>query len=84
MQELKQPSSVKDVQHLAGMAAALNRFISRSSDRCRPFFQSLKSKFSWDEECDRALAELKEYLSSVPLLVTPDPGEELYLYLAVS
>ena len=84
VQELKQPSSAKDVQHLAGMAAALNRFISRSSDRCRPFFQALKSKFSWDDECDRALAELKDYLSSPPLLVTPEPGEELYLYLAVS
>lgn len=84
VQKLKQPSSAKDVQHLAGMAAALNRFISRSSDHCRPFFQALKSKFSWDEECDRALAELKEYLSSLPLLVTPKPDEEFYLYLAVS
>ena len=40
VQELKQPSSAKDVQHLAGMAAALNGFISRSSDRCRSFFQA--------------------------------------------
>ncbi|GMQ02271.1 hypothetical protein CsSME_00048578 [Camellia sinensis var. sinensis] len=84
VQELKQPSSAKDVQHLAGMAAALNRFISRSSDHYRPFFQALKSKFLWDEECDWALAELKEYLSSTSLLVTPKPDEELYLYLAVS
>ena len=38
VQELKRPSSAKDVQHLAGMAAALNRFISQSSDHCRPFF----------------------------------------------
>ena len=52
VQKLKQPSSAKDVQHLAGMAAALNRFISRSSDRCHPFFQALKLKFSWDAECD--------------------------------
>ncbi|XP_028093141.1 uncharacterized protein LOC114293303 [Camellia sinensis] len=66
------------------MAAALNRFISRSSDRCCPFFRALKSKFSCDEECDRALAELKAYLSSAPLLVTPKLSEELYLYLVVS
>ncbi|XP_028061817.1 uncharacterized protein LOC114265248 [Camellia sinensis] len=42
------------------------------------------SKFFWDDECDRALADLKAYLSSAPILVTPQPGEELYLYLAVS
>ena len=28
----------KEVQKLTGMAATLNRFISRSADRCRPFF----------------------------------------------
>ena len=28
----------KEVQKLTGMVAALNRFISRSADRCKPFF----------------------------------------------
>ena len=32
------PRNPKDVQKLTGMTAALNRFISRSTDRCRPFF----------------------------------------------
>ena len=66
------------------MAAALNRFISRSSDRCQPFFQALKAKFVWDEECDHALESLKEYMSSPPLLVPLILGEELFLYLPVS
>ena len=60
IQDLEHPNSTKNVQHLAGMAATLNRFISRSSDRCRPFFKTLKSKFFWDDECDRALVDLKE------------------------
>lgn len=66
------------------MAATLNRFISRSSDHCKPFFQSLKSKFFWDEKCGRALADLKAYLSSTLLLETLKPSEELFFYLAVS
>ena len=34
-----QPSrNPKEVQKLTGMTVALNRFISRSADRCRPFF----------------------------------------------
>ena len=35
---LQSPRNPKEVQKLIGMAAALNRFISRSADRCRPFF----------------------------------------------
>ena len=35
---LRTPRNPREVQKLTGMAAALNRFISRSADRCRPFF----------------------------------------------
>ena len=35
---LQPPRNPKEVQKLTGMMAALNRFISRSADRCRPFF----------------------------------------------
>jgi hypothetical protein len=51
------------------MAAALNRFISKSSDRCRPFFQLLKKRegYEWGAEQERAFQALKAYLSSPPL-----------------
>ena len=39
---LKPPSNSKEVQKLIGMLAALNRFISKFADRCRPFYQLLK------------------------------------------
>ena len=35
---MRTPRNPKEVQKLTGMAATLNRFISRSADRCRPFF----------------------------------------------
>ena len=35
---LKPPSKPKEVQVLTGMLAALNRFISKFADRCRPFY----------------------------------------------
>ena len=35
---LRAPWNPKEVQKLTGMVAALNRFISRSADRCRLFF----------------------------------------------
>ncbi|XP_058198489.1 uncharacterized protein LOC131314008 [Rhododendron vialii] len=88
IQQLKPPSTPREIQKLTGMAAALNRFISRSSDKCHVFFQTLKKQsrrsFKWTEDCDAALAELKSYLSSAPLLVKPVAFETLHLYLAVS
>ena len=38
---LQPPRNPKEVQKLTGMTAALNRFISRSTDMRRPFFQLL-------------------------------------------
>ena len=35
---LRSPRNPKEVQKLTEMATALNRFISRSADKCRPFF----------------------------------------------
>uniref|UniRef100_A0A2N9IX95 Uncharacterized protein n=1 Tax=Fagus sylvatica TaxID=28930 RepID=A0A2N9IX95_FAGSY len=86
IQELKTPRTHKEVQRLTGMTAALSRFISRSVDRCQPFFQLLKKSttFKWDDKCVSAFEDLKRYLSSSLLLSNPTPGEPLFLYLAVS
>ncbi|KAI5336927.1 hypothetical protein L3X38_016196 [Prunus dulcis] len=84
--EMKSPSTMKEIQSLTGRAAALNRFLSRSTDKCRPFFKALKKgqRDKWDEECEVAFQNLKTYLTSPPLLSKPVPGEDLFVYLAVS
>ena len=48
---LKLPSNPKEVQVLTGMLAALNRFIFKFVNHCRPFYQLLKKweGFQWDE-----------------------------------
>ena len=43
IREMTSPKSVKDIQRLTGRVAALNRFISRSADKCLPFFKLLKN-----------------------------------------
>ena len=82
--EMAPPRSVKEVQILNCKIAALNRFVSRATDKCLPFFRTLKKSFEWTAECQQAFEELKAYLSSSPLLSPLQPGEELFLYLAVS
>ena len=40
--EMKSPARIKDVQSLTGQIAALSRFISKSTDKCVPFFNLLR------------------------------------------
>ena len=82
--DMMSPRTVKEVQKLTGRIAALNRFVSRATDKCLPFFKTLKKAFAWTDECEAAFQELKRYLSSPPLLSPSKEGENLYLYLAVS
>ena len=76
--------TVKGVQSLNSKIAALNRFISRVTDKCLPFFRVLKRSFEWTDECQQAFENLKLYFSTPSLLSSSKLGEELYLYLAVS
>ena len=65
IRDLKPPRNAKEVQKLTGMIAALNRFIFRSADRCRPFYLLINKwkGFEWFEECTVAFQQLKEYMS---------------------
>ena len=42
VKRLKLLRNLKEVQVLTGMLTALNQFISKHVDRCRPFYQLLK------------------------------------------
>uniref|UniRef100_A0A2N9FQ85 Uncharacterized protein n=1 Tax=Fagus sylvatica TaxID=28930 RepID=A0A2N9FQ85_FAGSY len=76
--------TTKEVQSLTGRVAALNRFVSRATDKCLPFFKTLRKAFVWTDECQKSFEELKRYLTSPPLLSPSQQGEALSLYLAVS
>nr|CAH67964.1 OSIGBa0142I02-OSIGBa0101B20.7 [Oryza sativa] len=80
------PSKLRDVQCVTGCMAALSRFISRLGEKALPLFKLLKRSgpFIWTEEAERALTQLKAYLSSPPVLVAPEPDEPLLLYLAAT
>ena len=83
---LQSPRNPKEVQKLTEMAAALNRFISRSADRCRPFFLLINKwkGFEWTEECAIAFQQLKDYLARPPIMSSPEPDEVLFAYIAVA
>ena len=80
------PQKHKDVQILTGRMETLSRVISKSTDRCLPFFNLLRGgkKFEWTEECELAFQELKKHLVKPPILSKPITREVLFLYLGTT
>ena len=68
------------------MIAALNWFIFRSVDRCKPFFLLMNKRkwFKWTEECALTFQCLKEYLSRLPIMSSPEVDEVLFAYITVA
>ena len=83
--DLRSLKTIKDIQKLTGMIAALSRFVSKSTDKCRPFFQALKMRNNlvWSAECEEAFIQIKQYLGGILVLAKPTMGEDLMLYLSV-
>jgi hypothetical protein len=65
---------------------ALGRFIARSGEKALPFFKLMKrtGKFEWTPKADKGFAELKKYLTSPPIMVSPMFREPLLLYIAAT
>ena len=49
--ELEPPRTMKAVQSLNRKVAALNRFVSKVTNKCLPFFRVLRKSFEWTDEC---------------------------------
>ena len=83
---LQPPWNPKEVQKLTGITVALNIFISRSADRCKPSFQLLHKwkGFEWNEECALAFQQLKDYLSWLPIMSRPKKEGVLFTYIVVA
>ncbi|CAA7059312.1 unnamed protein product [Microthlaspi erraticum] len=75
----RNPKTHRTYRRIEQIHLALNRQMS-------PLLPMLRSnkKFEWDEKCEDAFKQLKEYLTTPPILVKPEEGETLFLYIAIS
>jgi hypothetical protein len=66
--------------------AALNRFISKSAERSLPFLKILRGAkdFVWGPEQVAAFESLKQHLTDLATLTSPDPSLPLLLYIVAS
>jgi hypothetical protein len=84
--DMQPPKNIKDIQKLIGCMAALSCFISRLGEKGLPFFKLLKAseKFVWSKEADAAFMQLKEFLTSPPVLTAPQKDDVLLLYIVAT
>jgi hypothetical protein len=77
---------LKGVEKVLGCLAALSRFISRLGEKGLPLYRLLKKheRFSWTVKAQEALDKLKATLAHALILMPPQDGEPLYLYVAAT
>ncbi|XP_070025159.1 uncharacterized protein [Nicotiana sylvestris] len=63
----------------------ISRFIAQSAVIYELIFKMLRKdvETSWTEDCQKAFDKINEYLSTPPVLVPPETGRPLLLYLSV-
>jgi len=76
-----QPS--RNHKELGGLQGYIQRFISNLSGRCQPFTKLMKNgvSFVWDNACQEAFKEIKEYFMHPPVLVAPVAGKSFMFYV---
>ena len=71
---------------MIGKIKFIRRFIANLSGKIQPFSSLLKlkadQKFMWGEAQQKALDEIKQYLTSPPVLVPPQKYKPFKLYLS--
>ncbi|GJR50919.1 reverse transcriptase domain-containing protein [Tanacetum coccineum] len=83
------PSNLKQMQRLSGKLAALNRFLSKATERALPCLDRLKKctnkkDFHWTIEAEEAFQAIKKLILELPTLTAPKKEEELMVYLSAA
>lgn len=71
---MSKPKNWREMKRFIGTASFYRRFIKNFSDIAHPLLllTDPKSKFVWSQECDVAFSELKQRLTTAPILIFPD------------
>ena len=83
--EMPPPRSEKEIRGLLGRLQYISRFIAKLTSTCEPIFKLLRKNepHTWNDECQKAFELIKEYLLHLPILVPPQHGKSLLLYLSI-
>ncbi|RVX23066.1 Retrovirus-related Pol polyprotein from transposon 17.6 [Vitis vinifera] len=72
--KLPPPTNVKEIRQFLGHAGFYRRFIKDFSKISKPLCELLvkDAKFVWDEKCQKSFEELKQFLTTAPIVRAPN------------
>ncbi|XP_052726000.1 uncharacterized protein LOC128194436 [Vigna angularis] len=84
--EWESPRSVTKVRSFVGLASYYRRFIEGFSKIVAPLTQLTRKDqpFAWTDRCEGSFQELKNKLTSTPVLVIPDAAKPFVVYCDAS
>ncbi|XP_052724082.1 uncharacterized mitochondrial protein AtMg00860-like [Vigna angularis] len=84
--EWESPSSVTEVRSFVGLAGYYRRFIEGFSKIVAPLTQLTRKDhpFAWTNRCESSFQELKQKLTSTPVLIIPDTTKPFEVYCDAS
>jgi hypothetical protein len=84
--EAPRPKGKRDLQRLLGLANYYRRYISNFSELVLPLTEmmSKRVKFVWSSEAERSFEQIKQRLTSTPVLMIADFDRPFYLFVDAS
>jgi hypothetical protein len=78
IREWSAPKNVTEVRSFMGLAGYYRRFIARFSRIAHPItsLQRKEKKFQWTDDCEKNFQQLKQLLTSAPILRIADPNKD--------
>ena len=80
------PKNVSEIRSFLGLAGYYRRFIEGFSKIVKPLTSLLEKgkEFKWDDKCQASFEELKEKLTTAPVLIMPDIHKGFDVYCDAS
>ena len=84
--EWLRPTNITKIRSFLGLVRYYRRFLKKFSKIASPISDLLKkaNKFEWTERCDKAFQELRQRLTTAPILTLPMEGKEYTIYIDAS
>ena len=78
----EQPQTVTEIRSFLGLAGYYRRFVEGFSRIAAPLSRLTQKgvKFAWDDRCEASFQELKQRLTSAPILALPTSSREYTVY----
>jgi len=76
------PTNITEIRSFLCLACYYRRFVKDFSKIASPMTNLLKkaNEIEWSEKCDRAFQELRQGLTTPPILTIPTEGKEDAIY----